>query len=148
MRLRYLGVAALACSVASLCSAQEDDDSTASPGLIPASGFVLYYNTQAPLSFLAMAPNELRTDMVPIGEVKAQSCQYELAVPLSLAFRPTSISGAQGNGSYRNALERLQRERPELAGIYDVKIDMHITSVLGVFQRLCTEIFARGFKRR
>lgn len=148
VRSAFLLLAALACfGLISSVVAQDTDQSTASPDVIPPSGLTLYYNTQGPLSFVSMTPGDLPPNAIPIGEVETYDCQYKLSIPLSLSLRATSVSGVQGNGSFRKAMEGLHRNHPELAGIYDVKVDLHVTSVLGVFQRLCTEISARGYKQ-
>jgi hypothetical protein len=141
-------LAALACSgLAGSASAQDDDYYTASPSVIAPGGITVYYNTQGPLSFVSMTPGDLPPDVISIGEVQAYDCQYKLSIPLSLSLRATNISGVQGNGSFRKAMEGLRRTHPELAGIYDVKVDLHTISLLGIFQRLCTEISARGYKQ-
>jgi hypothetical protein len=38
------------------------------------------------------------------------------------------------------------KEKPEIRGIYDVKMDYHRISILGVYRRQCLLISARAFK--
>jgi hypothetical protein len=125
----------------------QDDDGQAQPRLVPAGGILLFYNSTGPLSFETATPGHLPPGAVRLpGELQGSSCQYALAIPLSASLRATSVSGAKGDGSYEKALGVLRAGHPELSGVYDVKVDLHVTSVLGVFRRLCTEITARGFR--
>lgn len=119
----------------------------ASPSLIPLSGIILFYNSQGPLSLVSMTRSELPPDAVPTGEVRGRSCQHGLVIPISGNLRSASVSGAAGDGSYRKAVREIRRRRPELIGIYDVKVDLHIVSILGIYRRWCTEISARGLTR-
>ncbi len=118
-------------------------------GLISVGGFVVFFNSQGPLSFLTLTPRDLPADAVDAGEVFCRSCQHGLSVPTAVPYsgsRSTNISGAQGDGSFKRAVKELLRTRPELRGIYDVKIDTQRISILGVYKRVCTEVSARGFK--
>lgn len=127
-------------------AAAQEDSSRASPRLIRPEGILLFYNARGPLSFVAMTPGQLPKGAVPIGEVRGRSCSHGLSVPLSASIRPTSLSAVAGDGGYYKILESMQRKRPELAGIYDVKVDLHIVSILGIYRKQCTEILARGFR--
>ncbi len=124
------------------------DPNRARPALIPVSGFVLYYDSSGPLSIRSMTRKEVPKNWIDHGPVSARACQYGLSVPISASLRPATISGASGRGGYERVLKNLRRERPEIVGLYDVKVDLHITSVLGIFRRLCTEIHARGLIAR
>lgn len=125
----------------------QEDGSEASPGIISVGGIVLFYNSSGPLSFVSMTVGELPKGAVPTGTVQGRTCQYGISIPIEAALRPTSLSGAAGNGGYRKTLEAMRREHPELSGIFDVKVDLHILSVLGIYKRQCTEILARGFRQ-
>ena len=138
---------ALALALCGPARAQEKEAYEAKPGLIPAGGILLFYDSVGPLSFETLAPSQVPPGSRPLGELRARSCQYGLSIPLALSLRSLSLSGAGGNGGYRKALERLKRERPEAAGLFDVKVDLRLTSVLGIFRRLCTEVSGRGFAR-
>ena len=119
------------------------------PGLIIPGGFTVFFNSQGPLSYETLSPGEIPRDAVDVGKVKCTSCQHGLSFPIttpSLSSRGTNISGAQGNGSFQKALENLKLARPDVRGIYDVKVDYHKISVLGIYKRLCTEVTARGYK--
>jgi hypothetical protein len=121
-------------------------DYASRPALIVPGGMVLFYNSQGPLSYVALTRRELPAEAVDAGPVYAQSCQYALTVPLSLSLSATSLSGAAGNGGFNKAIGELRRERADVRGLYDVMVDLHRTSVLGTFSRLCTEIHARGYR--
>ncbi len=125
--------------------AQDEGDGTANfPGLISTGGYVLYYNSEGPLAYVPEGrPPKERTEM---GEITARTCQYGVSIPLEAAFRPAMASGGAGDGSYKKTLQTLKHTYPQLEGIYDVKVDMRLLSVLGVFQRLCTIVTARGWR--
>lgn len=129
----------------------EKDEWESNNGLMaPPGSLILFYDSQGPLSFVAMSPRELPADAVLMGEVYARTCQYGLGIPIIPPTSPTSsgtsISGVKGNGSYQKTLLRLKARYPELRGIFDVRVDDHTTSILAIFRRLCTEITARGFR--
>lgn len=125
--------------------AQDEGDGTQNvPGLISASGYILYYNVDAPLALVSETRKP--KDSTYLGEVTGRSCQHGLTIPLSLSLRSQSISGAAGDGSYRKAIIDIKRAHPDLAGIYDVKVDVAQLVILGVYQRLCTIVTARGYK--
>ena len=77
---------------------------------------------------------------------EGNSCQHGLSIPVTASIRPTTVSGAAGNGGYNKTLAGILKARPDLAGIYDVKVDVHTISILGFYRRTCTEILARGFR--
>jgi hypothetical protein len=126
--------------------AQEDDDGEAEPMMMRMKGLVLFYDTAGPMSFLTMTPKDLPAGSVGMGEVTGRSCQRGLAIPLGLGPRSQSVSAYKGNGSYEKALERIRKDNPGLAGIFDVKVDRRTFSILGIYHSLCTEITARGFR--
>lgn len=126
-------------------AAGENDEDTAVPGLIPAGGFMLFYDSSGPLSFVAMTPKDKPAGAPELGTVKGVSCQHGLSVPLSADVRGTSLTGAYGNGSFEKALQEIKKAKPETAGIYDVRTDLRIFSILGIYRMLCTEVTARAF---
>ena len=142
MRLWLLAVLALCAPL----SAQEDGTSAA-PGLAKPGGLLILWASQGPLSYMTLTPGELPSGAVDAGEVKGDSCQHGLSVPVTANFRGTTISGAGGDGGYRKALAAALKARPGLDGIYDVKVDVHLVSILGVYRRTCVEIVGRGFRR-
>ncbi|MDE2293182.1 MAG: hypothetical protein KGL53_13960 [Elusimicrobia bacterium] len=137
------GTAALLAAALALPAAAQE---TAEPALVPVGGVMLFYDTQAPLSFVPPTRRELPKDAVDAGNVAGEACQQGLSIPLSLSLNPTSVSGAFGRGGFDEALERIRKAVPGLRGVYDVRIDMRVTSVLGVWRRLCVEVTARGFR--
>lgn len=129
--------------------ADRSEPYTARLGLINPGGYTIVFNSQGPLSYNLPTPNELPKDAVDAGNVFCKSCQHGLSIPIPIvgfSSRGTHISGAQGNGSFWKALENLRKERPEIRGIYDVKVDFHMVRILGIYKRLCTEVSARGYK--
>lgn len=116
----------------------------ARPGLLRMSGIVLFYDVRGPLSAQAMTRRELPAAWRPAGEVRGRGCQHGLSIPLSASLRPTSLAGAAGDGGYERAVAQIRREHPELAGLYDLRADVHHLSILGVYRRRCVEVTARG----
>lgn len=118
----------------------------AKPGMLRQSGLVILFATQGPLSYSPPTPAGLPKDAVPAGQVRGESCQHGLSVPLGLGLRATRLSAARGRGGFEKALADIRSRHPDLRGVYDAKVDDHIVSVLTVYNRLCTEITAKGFK--
>ncbi len=107
--------------------------------------FTIFYKTEGPLSFVTMTPKDRPKDARELGTVKGSSCQHGLSVPISADVRGTNISGAYGDGSFGKALAQIKKAKPETIGIYDVRTDMKVFSLLGIYKRLCTEVTARAF---
>ncbi|MFH1725892.1 MAG: hypothetical protein ABII00_14885 [Elusimicrobiota bacterium] len=139
-------VGALCLAAAVPAARAEEGAHRARPALIPLGGIVLFYDVQGPLSFVSMTRRELPADAVPVGTVKGRACQHGLSVPLSASLEATELSAAAGKGGYRKALERIRGAHPGLRGVYDVKVDLHRISILGIYGRVCTEVEAFGFR--
>lgn len=115
-------------------------------GLINPGGFIVFFNSQGPLSYQTLTRGELPADIADLGEVECKSCQHGLSIPVpTSSSRSTSVSGAQGDGSILKAMQSLKKTKPEAEGIYDVKVDMQRISVLGIYRRVCTLVNARAF---
>lgn len=127
-------------------AAAQEDTYEARPGLISTGGIFLFYINQGPLSFRTMTARELPPGAVPMGDVTGSSCQRGLSIPTSASLRATNISGVLGNGGFDRALLSAAQKHPGLAGVYDVRVDRHTFSILGVFRQSCVEILALGFK--
>jgi hypothetical protein len=127
-------------------SAQARQSDGLRPGLIKPGGLPVFFSSQGPLAYTSLTASEIPKNAVPIGHVRGQRCQYSMSVPITASVRSGSISGAVGNGTYAKILQDMARSHPGLQGIYDVKVDLHYSSILGVFGRLCTEINAEGFR--
>jgi hypothetical protein len=144
--VRLLLAALLAALAAAPCAAiGEGDDDTAVPGMQPANGLVLYYNSAGPMSFAAMTLKDVPANALKIREVKGRACQRGLAVPIAANFNATNVSAYYGNGSYAKALAQIKKDHPEVVGIYDVRTDVEVFSILGFYRSLCTEVSARAF---
>jgi hypothetical protein len=116
------------------------------PGLIRPGGLPIFFDSQGPLAYASLTRSEIPKDAVPAGVVTGESCQYSLSVPLSISLRATSISGAIGNGSFEKIFKKIAEEHPGVRGIYDVKVDLHAISILGIFGKLCTEVTAEAYR--
>ncbi|MEK7859028.1 MAG: hypothetical protein AAB320_07790 [Elusimicrobiota bacterium] len=126
-------------------AAAQEDASQATPSILRMGGMALFNDTQGPLSFVTMTPKEVPEGARLLGTVTGRSCQRGLAIPLAASLRATTVSGTLGKGGYDSALADLRRRRPEVDGVYDVKVDLHLRSILGFYKSLCIEISARGF---
>lgn len=144
MRLLLAGLLLAALS-SSVRATGENDEDTAVPGLIPTGNFTFFYQTEGPLSFVAMTPKDRPKNARELGTVKGSSCQHGLSVPISADVRGTSISGAYGDGGFGKALAQIKKAKPEVVGVYDVRTDMRVFSILGIYKKLCTEVTARAF---
>ncbi len=126
----------------------ENEDDTALPSMTNRGSIHLFYQSVGPMSFVAMTPKDVPADARQLGEVKSVSCQRGVSIPLAASFRATSVSNSYGDGGYRKALELMKKRHPDLEGIYDVKVDLGIFSVLGgLYRSLCTYVTARGFAK-
>lgn len=144
--MRFLALAVLLSLLAPAAWADgENDGDTAVPGLIPTGNFTIFYKTEGPLSFVTMTPKDKPKGARELGTVKGSSCQHGLSVPITADVRGTSISGAYGDGGFGKALAQIKKEKPEVIGIYDVRSDMKVFSLLGIYKKLCTEVTARAF---
>ena len=120
----------------------------ASSGLIFVGTFMVFYDSQGPLSYQTMTPQEVPEDAVLVGEVEGESCQHGLSIPIFFSLTERiSVSGAKGDGGYKKALRDIRQKHPDLAGLYDVKVDFRRMSILTIYRKLCTIVVARGFTR-
>jgi hypothetical protein len=144
--LRLLLAAVLLLGLAPLASATgEGDQEDAVPGLIPAGGIMVFYQSEGPLSFVTMTPKDRPAGARELGTVKGVSCQHGLSVPVAAQLNATSVSGGYGDGSFQKALQAIKKDNPAMIGLYDVRTDLRIFSILGIYRKLCTEVTARAF---
>ena len=121
----------------------------ANSGLIFVGALMVFYDSEGPLSFQTITPWELPKNSVAIGEVRGNSCQHGLSLPVIYSGTDrVSVSGAAGNGSYKKALHDIQKKYPNIFGLYDVKVDIQQMSILTIYSRSCTMVVAQGFKRQ
>lgn len=143
-----LAALVLALAAGSARAVGEGDEDDAVPGLMPAGGLVLFYDSGGPMSFPSMTPKDVPADVVKIKEVKGRACQRGVSVPIAAEFNATSISAYAGNGTYAKAVAQIKQQHPEIVGIYDVRTDVEVFSILGgLYKSLCTKVSARAFAR-
>ena len=123
----------------------EGDEDNAIPGLVPASGLVIYYDSAGPLSFPSMTPKDVPAGVRKIQEVKGRACQRGLSLPTALSLNATNVSAYFGDGGYGKAVAQIKKMHPDVIGLYDVRTDVEDFSILGFFHSLCTEVTARAF---
>jgi hypothetical protein len=144
--VRIALAAALVALLAATCRAVgEGDEDDALPGLQPASGVVLYYDSAGPLSFPSMTPKDVPEGVRKIRRVKGRACQWGFALPTAATINATKAGVYFGNGGYGKALARIKKANPEIIGLYDVRTDVETLMILGIFQSFCTEVTARAF---
>jgi hypothetical protein len=144
--VRLLLAAALAVAAAAPCAALgEDDDGTSLPTMQPTSWLTPFYDSTGPMSYIPMTPKDVPAGARLIREVRGESCQYGLSIPTSLSIQPTDVNFVYGDGGYAKCVRTIKAEHPEVSGIYDVRVDLKILSVLGIFKSTCTIVTARAF---
>jgi hypothetical protein len=114
-------------------------------GLLQLEGLVVFFSGAGPLSYVTMTARDVPADAVRIGSVAGRGCQFGVSTPFMGTGTP-QLSGGGGEGGFARAVEDIRRRHPDLRGIYDVKVDDHVMSILTVFQRQCTEVAAQGFR--
>ncbi len=119
---------------------------TSHPSVVSPSGYFIVYDVQGTLSFEPSTRWELPKNIADMGNVLGQSCAYALSIPITLALTASKISGAYGENGYNKAVKNILKAHPAISGIYDVKVDTHIITVLGIFTRQCLLLSARAFK--
>lgn len=145
MRTRVI-VLFVVLALCSACAPLQRWNYEARSGLIFVGTFVVFYDSEGPLSYQALTPHDILPAMVPVGEVVGDSCQHGLSIPIIFSANDRfSVSGAKGDGSYRKALRNIQEKYPHLAGVYDVKVDVQKWSILTIYRRECTVVAAQGF---
>jgi len=130
-----------------LLFADEPEVYEANPDPINVDGYVVLFNAQGPLSYLSSTSGEIPSGAIKMGNVNGESCQQALSLPVSadLQARSAKIGGALGDGGYQQVFEKIKKEHPGIAGIYDVRVDSREVRILSVYSKLCTDITARGF---
>jgi hypothetical protein len=124
---------------------EEQEGAHARPTLLRPGGIVLFNVGSGPMSSIFPTPSELPKQAKVLGEVRGVGCQQGIFIPLQLSLRPQGASSAWGNAGFQKAIAQIRQQDSRVDGIFDVKVDRHIFSVLGIYQRACTEILARGF---
>ena len=144
--MRILPAAALVALLAATGWAiGEGDQYDALPGLQPANGMVLFYESAGPLSFPSMTPKDVPDGARKIREVKGRACQRGLSIPIAANFNATNVSAYYGDGGYARAVARIRELHPDVLGLYDIRTDVEVFSLLGFYRSLCTEVTARAF---
>ena len=144
--MRFLLAAALATAAAGPCAAAgEGDDDFALPSMQATSWLTPYYNSTGPMSFLSMTPKDVPAGARLIPEVRGVSCQRGLSIPTTASVQATDVNFVYGDGGYVKCVRRIMKAHPDVAGIYDVRVDLEIFSILGIYKSTCTIVTARAF---
>lgn len=138
--------AALTAALASSCAAfGEGDDDEAMPSMQTTSGLVVFYDSTGPMSFVSMTPRDVPAGARIIPKVQGVSCQRGLSIPTTASINATDVSGVYGNGGFAKSLAKIMKAHPDVAGIYDVRVDLELFSILGFYRSTCTIVTARAF---
>lgn len=144
--MRLLLAAALALAAAGPCAAAgEGDDDFAMPTMQSPSGLYLFYDSTGPMSFLSMTAKDVPAGARLIPEVRGVSCQRGLSIPTAVSINATDVSGYYGDGGYIKSLAVIKKAYPDVVGIYDVRVDLELFSILGFYHSTCTIVTARAF---
>ena len=140
-------LAALLLAAGAPAFAADEDEAAAQSGLMLMGGMNVMTDSEAPLALLGASQKEIPKGAVQLGEVKGRACQNGIAIPISLSLRRTSVTAAGGKGGFARALSEMKKQKPDMEGISDVRVDVQRVSILRVFQRSCLELTARAWKR-
>ncbi|MGI5862885.1 MAG: hypothetical protein ACOX6T_12610 [Myxococcales bacterium] len=126
----------------------------ASSGRLVLAPLVIYQDSAGPLSYQAPVGQRLRG--APVARVEGRACQSGLQIPLGLlvgvaenggdvAAAVSTISAGWGDGGYERALQEAL-EDARLKGysgeLYDVRADLNVIQVLGVWRQQCLVVTA------
>jgi len=142
--VRLLLAAAFALAAAAPCAAQ-DDEGTAFPTMQTTSWLTPFYDATGPMSYVAMTPKDVPAGARLIPEVRGEYCQHGLAIPTTLSAQATDINLVYGDGGFVKSVRKIIEAHPDVAGIYDVRVDLRIFSILGIYKKTCTIVTARAF---
>lgn len=128
--------------------------------LVP--GLVVYQDSIGPLSYrstatAAGAATGASLASGALREVRGKACQSAITLPVGLvwaairsgnpALAPTYLSGAWGEGGYAEAVSKALAETPS-ARLVDVRADLQIRIVLGVWRQQCVQVTALAVPAR
>ncbi len=120
---------------------------------IPVIDGTVYRGTTDPMQYRSSLPRDARPANRPWLEASGEACSTTVSFPpvppavflgseaLVNALPYPSLGVAAGNDGYRRAVARA-RESVHGAEIFDVRADVHTTSILGIWRRDCTEVHA------
>ena len=119
------------------------------PSLFLLNGFRTFKNVTTPFSY----PSLRRLDIIElieeneIIEVEGKSSSLFIRIPLSFngALDPSGVKIEFGNRGIEQAISDA-KERYQVDNVFDVRIDLNIVTYLFVYNRITTEIHAKGIR--
>lgn len=113
-------------------------------------GFPVYQNFNAPVSY----PSQTRRDVLRLGrrdqiiEVEGKSSKLDFFIPIGFLFGFSPTSGISVDIKDRGVQMAIAdaKERYGVDVLYDIRIDVNIFSILGVYNKTTTMIHAKGFR--
>jgi hypothetical protein len=121
---------------------------------IPTADGTIYHGGASTMQYRSPLPRDVHPAPGAVEETHGESCSSMLAFPPSppavflgsgyvvqkLPWTPLTITA--GDSGYIHAVARA-REAAGGANLFDVRADLHTTSVFGIFTRECIEVHAR-----
>ncbi|MGC1956003.1 MAG: hypothetical protein WA970_26215 [Gammaproteobacteria bacterium] len=92
-----------------------------------------YTDVRVPRAYRSATPRDMQSH-APDRTVTGRGCQYGLSLPIRGSSSLTRVSGGAGHGGFQQALSDIRARHSQLRGIYDLKVDHHLFSVLMVFR--------------
>jgi hypothetical protein len=118
------------------------------------SGGTIYQGTTDAVQYRSALPRDVTHPAAPPREAYGSSCRTSLTFPIS---PPTPFYGSStalqilplrqplailaGNAGFASALAKARQSVQE-SPLYDVRVDLHTISVLGLVRRDCLEVHA------
>ncbi len=104
---------------------------------------VIYQDQAGPASFQPAVLSEYPGGKIGrVIDVRGESCQQGIAIPIIGGF---SISFGWDDGSYDAALQDAMKSYM-VEQLFDVRADIRRLNVIGVYQKLCVIVNAKGIR--
>lgn len=113
-------------------------------------GFLSYQDFTSPLSY----PSLTRRDVNPLDqtnevvEVEGKSATIKIVLPIGLLFGLSPTTGFSFDLNDRGVQEAIAdaKRRHGVQILYDVRIDMHLFSIFGLYSKTTTIVHAKGIR--
>jgi hypothetical protein len=126
---------------------------TTSEAIEPPHSILTYQNYTSPIFYLSST----RRDMIALGkekdaiEVEGKSAKTRIVIPLAnlFGFGLLNFLGDPSLDVMDRSIEKAiddAKDRYGVQTLYDVRIDRHVLSILGIYTKTTTLIHAKGIK--
>lgn len=122
----------------------EADD--ALPFVGEGGALMVYQDSAGPLSYASVTGRDVQ-QAAPLQRVKGRACQHAVRIPViapatAMSNLPASLAVSVADGTYAEAVADARRGLPQDALLFDVRSDLNILMVLGIYERRCVLIDA------